>query len=191
MDWEALPPATISGAIDATIAGQSITEARKVTLDFTTPYYYASIVVLVRADSQFANATGLAGLAGAGGTSQLNTVWYDVCLPQIPDVNILPPMDSAPAMLVSLISGASDLVVTDLPTAMAAVAVYPELKLLDFTDPNDSFIVSAEQIDIGISVRKGNTELLDKLNDALSTLTVADFERMMAEAIRVQPLEVN
>jgi len=191
MDWDSLPPAVQSGAIDCAIAGQSITEDRKLTLDFTTPYYYASIVGLVKADSAFAGATGISGLSGASATSQLNTVWYDVCLPQIPGVSILSPMDSAPAMLASLTSGACDLVVTDMPTAMAAVSVYPDLKLLDFTDSPDNFTVSEEEINIGISLQKGNTELLDLLNGALSGLTVADFERMMDEAIRVQPLEVG
>jgi len=191
MDWDSLPPAVLSGAIDCAIAGQSITEDRKMTLDFTIPYYYASIVCLVKADSPFASATGISELAGASCTSQLNTVWYDVCLPQVPGAKILSPMDSAPAMLVSLISGACDLVVTDMPTAMAAVSVYPELKLLDFTDMPDNFQVSEEEINIGISLQKGNSELLGLLNGALGNLTVADFEKMMDEAIKVQPLEMD
>jgi len=191
MDWDALPPAVMTGAIDAVIAGMSITAERQLTLDFTTPYYYASIVTLVRADSPFAGATGISDLSGAAGTSQLNTVWYDVCMPQIPGINIMPPMDSAPAMLVALTSGAVDLVVTDAPTAMAAVLVYPELKLLDFYGTDDDFAVTAEQVEIGIALQKGNSELLEKLNAALATFTRADFERMMNEAIQVQPLEVS
>ena len=191
MDWDSLPPAVFSGAIDCAIAGQSITADRQMTLDFTTPYYYASIVCLVKADSKFASATGIDGLTGAICTSQLNTVWYDVCLPQILDANILTPMDSAPAMLVALTSGACDLVVTDMPTAMAAVSVYPELKLLDFTDSSFNFAVSDEEVNIGISLQKGNTELLNLLNGALKDLAVSDFERMMNEAIKVQPLETN
>jgi len=191
MDWDALPPAVMSGAIDAVIAGMSITAERQMTLDFTVPYYYASIITLVRADSPFASATGISGLSGATGTSQLSTIWYNVCLPQIPDINIMPPMDSAPAMLVSLTSGAVDLVVTDAPTGMAAVLVYPELKLLDFFGTNDDFVVTAEEVEIGIALQKGNPELLDKLNAALATMTIADYERMMNDAIKVQPLEVS
>ena len=191
MDWDSLAPAVQSGAIECAIAGQSITAERMMTVDFTTPYYYASIVCLVKADSAIASATGLSGLAGASCTSQLNTVWYDVCLPQISGAKIQPPMDSAPAMLVSLISGSCDLVVTDLPTAMAAVSVYPELKLLDFTGSTDNFVVSDEEINIGISLKKGNTELLEALNGALAGLDVDDFERMMNDAIKVQPLETN
>jgi len=191
MDWDSLPIAVQSGAIDCAIAGQSITEDRKQSVDFSTPYYYASIVCLVRADSPFAAAAGISGLSGASATSQLNTVWYDVCLQQIPGVKLLQPMDSAPAMLVSLTSGACDLVVTDMPTAMAAVSVYPELKLLDFTDSSDNFQVSDEEINIGISMKKGNSELLNLINGALKDLTVDDFERMMNDAIKVQPLDVG
>jgi putative lysine transport system substrate-binding protein len=161
------------------------------TLDFTEPYYYASIVSLVRADSPYAQATGLSGLSGATCTSQISTVWYDVCLPQVADAKILPAMQTAPEMTISLVSKACELVVTDLPTAMAAVSVYPELKLLDFTGLDDNFSVSAEEINIGISLKKGNTELLNLLNDALSKLTVDDFERMMNDAIKVQPLNMD
>jgi putative lysine transport system substrate-binding protein len=191
MDWDSLPIAVQSGTVDCVIAGQSITEDRKMTVDFTSPYYYASIVCIVKNESTFAAAGGISDLNGAVGTSQLNTVWYDVCLPQIKGATILPAMESAPAMLVALISGKCDLVVTDMPTAMAAVAVYPELKLLDFTDSPDGFLVSEQEINIGISLKKGNTDLLNKLNDALEGLTTADFERMMNEAIKVQPLSVE
>ena len=191
MDWDSLPVAVQSGMIDCAIAGQSITDDRKMTVDFTTPYYYASIVCLVKADSSFAAASGISGLSGAVCTSQLNTVWYDVCLPQIAGANILPAMDSAPAMLVSLTSGKCDLVVTDMPTAMAAVAVYPELKLLDFSGAADNFAVSEQEINIGVSLKKGNSDLLNKLNSALAGLTTADFEKMMDEAIKVQPLSAE
>jgi len=191
MDWDSLPTAVIAGTIDCVIAGQSITAERKMSVDFSEPYYYASIVSLVKGDSPFASAEGISGLAGATATSQLNTVWYDVCLPQIEGVKILPAMDSAPAMLASLTSGKCDLVVTDMPTAQAAVSVYPELKLLDFTGKADNFQVSEEEINIGISVKKGNKVLLDLLNNALKNLSVNDYERMMKDAIKVQPLSTD
>lgn len=186
--WDSIPLAVQTGDIDVGICGQSITADRLQTLDFSTPYYYASIVVLTKADSQFANATGLSGLAGAICASQINTVWYDVCLPQIKDANILPAMDDTSAMLVSLNSGNCDLVVTDKPTAMAAVMVNPDLKLLDFTGQDDNFTVSDEEINIGISIQKGNKTLVDAVNGVLATMTTTDFEKMMQDAIKLQPL---
>jgi len=62
------------------------------------------------------------------------------------------------------------------------------MKLLNFTDTDDNFNVSEEEINIGISVRKGNTELLDKINSVLRDYNEEDFKNMMNDAIRVQPL---
>lgn len=102
LDWDSLVPAVQSGTVDCVIAGQSITSDRLQSVDFTTPYYYASIITLVKADGPYADAKSVADLDGATCTSQLNTVWYDTCIPQIPNVNQLPAQESAPAMLVAL-----------------------------------------------------------------------------------------
>ena len=109
-------------------------------------------------------------------------------MPQIKDAKILPAMDDTSAMLVSLNSGNCDLVVTDKPTAMAAVMVSSGLKLLDFTSQTDNFKVSDEEINIGISIQKGNKALVDAINGVLAKLTPADFEKMMQDAIKLQPL---
>lgn len=188
LDWDSLVPAVQSGTIDCVIAGQSITSERLEMVDFSEPYYYASVVGLVKADGEYADAAGLSDLAGATCTSQLGTIWYDVCLGQIADADIQPAQESAPAMLVALESGRTDLIVTDMPTAMAACIAYPDLKLLDFTGTDDDFEVSEEEINIGISVQKGNTELLDGINSVLAEMTTEDYEKMMNDAISVQPL---
>mgnify|MGYP004732632923 CR=1 FL=1 len=188
LDWDSLVPAVKTGDVDMVIAGQSITSERLEQVDFTSPYYYATIVTLVNKDSEYANATSVADLAGATCTSQLGTIWYDNCLPQIPDADILPAQETAPAMLVALNAGTVDLVVTDLPTGTAALVAYPDFKLLDFTGTDGEFEVSDEDINIGISVKKGNTELLDAVNGVLENLTTDDFDAMMTEAISIQPL---
>lgn len=188
LDWDSLVPAVQSGTVDCVIAGQSITSERLQSVDFTEPYYYATIITLVRQDSPYAEAAGVSDLAGATCTSQQNTIWYDTCLPQIPDANILPAQESAPAMTMVLKSGGCDLVMTDMPTGTAACASDPDLKLLDFAGTDDDFEVSEEEINIGISLQKGNTELLDAINGVLSEMTVEDFNTMMDEAISVQPL---
>ena len=188
LDWDSLVPAVSSGDVDLVIAGQSITAERLEVVDFSDPYFYASIVTLTKADSKYASAASVADLAGATCTSQLGTIWYDICLPQIPEANILTAQETAPAMLVALESGAVDLVVTDMPTAMAATAVYDDMVLLDFTGTAGEFEVSEEEINLGISMEKGNTELLEAVNAVLATLTVEDYEAMMADAIAVQPL---
>ena len=188
LDWDSLVPAVQSGTVDCVIAGQSITSDRLQMVDFTTPYYYASIVCLVNQGSKYENAQGISDLKGAVCTSQQNTVWYDVCLPQIENANILPAQESAPAMLVALSAGRVDLICTDMPTAQAALVAYPSFRLLDFTESDDNFVVSQEEINIGISVSKNNPELTAAINEVLATLTVEDYNRMMDEAISVQPL---
>ena len=188
LDWDSLVPAVQSGDVDCVIAGQSITSKRAEQVDFSDPYYYASIITLTKKDSPYASATGVADLAGATCTSQLGTIWYDICLPQIPDANILPAQETAPAMLVALDSGAVDLVVTDRPTGQAALVAYPDFTLLDFGGGESDFAVSEEEINIGISMKKGNTALRDAINEVLSTMTTDDYNAMMEEAISVQPL---
>lgn len=188
MDWDSLVPAVVSGTVDCVIAGQSITAERQEVVDFTDPYYYASIITLTKSDSKYADAKGVADLAGATCTSQLNTIWYDNCLPQIADANILPAQESAPAMLVALEADKCDIVVTDQPTGLAACVAYPDFTLLDFSDSDDPFKVSDEDINIGISLQKGNTELKDAINSVLEKMTAEDYEEMMNEAISVQPL---
>ncbi|MBP1581879.1 MAG: transporter substrate-binding domain-containing protein, partial [Oscillospiraceae bacterium] len=94
----------------------------------------------------------------------------------------------APAMMVALDSGKCDVVVTDAPTAMAACVAYPGFTLLDFTDSEQNYEVSEEEINIGISMQKGNTELKDAINKILSTMTPDDYTALMEEAISLQPL---
>ncbi len=188
LDWDSLIPAVQSGICDAVIAGQSMTSERMEAVDFAGPYLYASIVCLVKKDSAFAGAKGISDLAGGTCTSQSGTIWYDSCLPQIKDANILTPQESAPAMLMALASGAVDFVCTDMPTAQGALIAYPDLMILDFTGTEDDFEVSEEEINIGISVRKGNTVLVDAINSYLSDKTEADFNALMEEAIKIQPL---
>ena len=188
LDWDSLVPAVQSGQADCAIAGQSITSERLEAVDFSEPYYYATIVTLVKADGPYADAASVADLAGATCTSQMSTIWYDTCLPQIPDANILSATASAPDMLMSLASGMCDLVVTDNPTGKGALVAYPEFKMLEFGGGENDFQVTEEDINIGISIQKGNTELKEALDSVLSKMTEEDFSAMMDEAISVQPL---
>ena len=121
LDWDSLIPAVTTGQADCSIAGQSITAERLQAVDFSEPYYYATIVTLVKEGSKYENAASVADLAGATCTSQQSTIWYDTCLPQIPDANILAATASAPDMLMSLNADKCDLVVTDQPTGKGAL----------------------------------------------------------------------
>ncbi len=186
LDWDSLVPAVQTGKVDAVIAGQSMTEERMQQVDFAGPYIYASIVCMTKQDSKFANATKLSDLAGGKCTSQLGTIWYDTCLPQIKDAQIQTASETAPSMLMALETGAVDFICTDMPTAQGALIAYSDLKILDLED--NSFKVDDGDINIGISVKKGNTELKNKIDSVLKDMTADDFNAIMAEATKIQPL---
>ena len=188
LDWDSLIPAVTTGQVDCVIAGQSITQDRLQAVDFTEPYYYATIVTLVNEGSKYENAKSVADLAGATCTSQQSTIWYNTCLPQIKDANILAATASAPDMLMSLNADKCDLVVTDQPTGKGALIAYPNFRLLEFGGGENDFQVTDEDINIGISLKKGNTELKEAIDGVLSKMTKDDFSRMMDEAISAQPL---
>lgn len=188
MDWDSLVPAVQTGQVDAVIAGQSMTPERMEQVDFAGPYLYATIVCLALKSSSYASAKGLSDLAGGSCTSQLGTIWYDTCLPQIKGAKIQPAKESAPAMLMALETGDVDFVCTDMPTAQAAVIAYPDMTLLDFAGSSDDFQVADSDVDIGVSVMKGNTYLKDALNSVLSPMTASDFNDVMAQAISIQPV---
>ena len=191
LEWGGLSPALAAGTIDVAIAGQSMTAERMAEVDMAGPYYYATIVCVTTADSPLAAATSISELSGAC-TSQSGTIWYDTCLPQIPGAELQSPADSAPAMIMALESGMVDFICTDLPTANGAVAKNPNLVVLNFagTDGDFQFAteeIRAENVNIGVSVKKGNTELQKVMNDVLNAMTEADFNALMDSAIAVQP----
>ena len=191
-DWDSLVPAVQTGIVDAVIAGQSMTAARSEQVDFAGPYFYATIVCVTKNDSKYASAQSISDLSGGTCTAQIATIWYDKCLPQIEGAQVQPASETAPAMLMALESGMVDFICTDMPTAQGAVAAYPDLTILDFSGTDGDFTFTdeerAENVNIGISVRKGNTGLVDAINSVLSTMTEDDFNALMAEAISVQPV---
>ena len=189
LDWDSLIPAVMSGSVDAVIAGQSMTAERMESVDFAGPYLYATIVCLALEGSDYASAAGKSDLSGATATSQTGTIWYDNCLPQIEGINVATAAETAPAMLMALETGTVDIVCTDRPTAQAALIAYPDMVLLDFAGSGDDFEVSDEEINIGISLRKDNAELRTALDGVLSEMTADDFNALMDEAIRIQPLD--
>ena len=191
-DWDSLVPGVQSGTLDAAIAGQSMTAERSKQVDFAGPYFYATMVCVTKADSKFADAKSIADLAGGTCTAQIATIWYDQCLPQIEGAQIQTAAETAPAMLMALETDTVDFICTDMPTAMGALAAYPDMKILDFSGTDGDFQFSdevrAENVNIGISVKKGNTVLKDAMDKVLSTMTADDFNQMMDEAIAIQPL---
>ncbi len=186
IEWGGLTPALNAGTIDAVIAGQSMTAERLAEVDMAGPYFLATIVCVAKEGSEQASATGISNLTGSC-TAQSSTIWYTSCLPQIPGAEIMPEAETATAMVMAVESGTVDFICTDMPTARGACATYGDLVLLDFSGSGDDFTVDQSEIDIGISVVKGNTALKDAFDAVLSTMTADDFNALMDEAIAVQP----
>lgn len=191
LEWGGLTPALEAGIIDVAIAGQSMTAERMAEVDMAGPYYYATIVCLARAGTPQAAATSISQLSGTC-TSQSGTIWYDTCLPQIEVADIQAPAADAPAMIMALESGMVDFICTDLPTANGAVAKNPDLVVLNFSGTAGDFQFAdeaqrAENVNIGVSVKKGNSQLQAILDAFLDAMSEEDFNRMMDEAIAIQP----
>ena len=184
-DWDSLVPGVQTGIYDAVIAGQSMTEERMEQVDFAGPYFYASIVCVAKAGSAQASVHSINDLTGTC-TAQIATIWYDSMLPQIPNATIQTAAADAPAMLMALETGMVDFICTDMPTAMGACAVYPDMTILDLSDGD--FEADEGEINIGISLQKGNTALREAIDSVISTMTVADFNDLMDQAIAIQPL---
>ena len=192
-DWDSLVPGVQSRTFDCVIAGQSMTAERAKQVDFVGPYFYATIVCLTTENSPYANATGISDLSGGKCTAQLGSIWYDVCLPQIDGADIQTATETAPAMLMALESGVVDFVCTDMPTAQAALIAYPDKVILDFSGTDGDFTFTeeerAENVNIGVSILKGNTVLGDAISSVLDQMTAEDFNDLMQYAISVQPLQ--
>lgn len=190
--WDSLTPAVQSQSMDANIAGQSMTADRMKEVDMAGPYYYATIVCVTTKDSPYASAKSIQDLADGKCTAQSGTIWYDSCLPQIPNAQKLAPAETAPAMIMQLQTGSVDFICTDMPTAMGAVAKDDNLVILNFSGTEGDFQFAteaerAENVNIGISVRKDNTALKQAIESVLSQMTQDDFNALMDQAISVQP----
>ena len=183
-EWDGLVPSLMSGAIDCIIAGMSPTAERMVTIDFTDVYYQSELVIVVRADGEYANATSLEDFAGARIVAQQNT-FHDTVIDQIPDVSHEVPMDKFPTMITALASGAVDGYVSERPGAESAVATNPDLVFVAFED-GKGFEADPEETDIAVGVAKGS-ELTAKINEALATITEEERVQIMADALAAQP----
>lgn len=184
-EWDGLIPAVTSGALDAIIAGMSPTEERKATLDFTDPYYLVDIVIVVKKDGPYAAAASLADFSGAALTAQLNTTHYEV-IDQIPGVNKLAAMETFPAMVVALKSGAIDGYIAERPGALADTMANPELSFVSFAE-GKGFTVAPEDTQISVGLAKGS-ELVAPINEILGSLDQAARDQIMQDAISRQPL---
>ena len=179
--WDGLPMGVMSGDIDAIIAGMSPTAERKLTIDFSDAYYTSDLVIVVRKDGAYANATSLSDFAGAAITGQLNTFHYTV-IDQIEGVNKVTAMETFPAMIVALNSGSIDGYIAERPGAIANVTTNTELTFVSFEEGN-GFEASEEDVSIAVGLRKGS-ELTAKINEILAGIPQEERQQLMDQAVQ-------
>lgn len=185
LDWDNLILSLQNDQIDAVIAGMTATPDREEEVDFTTPYYISTEVVLVRKDSDLADITSLEELSGRKVVGQMNTL-YDTIIDQIPDVDHQPAAETFPAAVQALQAGAVDAVTSELPVAKGVTEANPDLTYIEFED-GKGFSGAEEDAAVSIAVKKGNTDLLNSLQEALDTISDEEREAMMEQAVANQP----
>lgn len=180
IDWDGLLPALTSGKIDSIIAGMSATESRKEAIDFTNNYYDSNIVIVVKKGSQYAGARSLSDFGGARITGQLSTVHYDF-IDQIPGVKKEVALEDFSSMVSAVTAGKVDGYVSERPAALVAVHTNPNLVCIDFEE-GKGFKFSQDETAIAIGVKKGS-KLKESINEALSTISGEDREKLMQKAV--------
>ena len=154
MEFDSLLVALQNGQIDAAIAGMTVTEERLEAVDFSTSYYTATQVMIVKEDSDIAVATDMADkkicvVQGYTGEICVQEMGYPY-----------EAFKKGTEAVMELVNGKCDVVVIDSATAQKYVSDNEGLKIVE--DP-DAF----ESEEYAIAVRKGNTELLDMMNKAI------------------------
>ncbi len=165
MDFDSALLAAQNGKSDMVMAGVTITDERMAVMDFSDTYANGVQVVIVKEDSDIASIDDLEGkMIG----TQQGTTGYLYCsdTPEnggYGEENVTAYADGATAVQ-ALINGQVDCVVIDNAPAQEFVKANPGLKILDTEFANEEY---------AIGVAKGNTALLDAINNALKEL-IAD-----------------
>jgi len=166
MEFGAIIAAIDTGMVDIGIAAMSITEERLETVNFTTPYFETTIVVIVPEDSDITMIEDLEEARIAvqlGTTSDLIVEW------ELPDAQITR-MNRAPETILELRAGRVDAIVIDVDVANQFINDNPDLIILNENLGYESY---------GMAVNKGNPALLAAINDALRQLNASgEYDRV-------------
>ena len=157
IEFGAILGAVSSGKADFTLAGLTVTEERKQSVDFSSSYATGIQSIIVKEDSDIASVDDLAGKKIG---TQRGTTGYLYCSDDFGDENVVA-YDNGLTAVQMLNNGQVDCVVIDNAPAKEFIAANPGLKLLDTAYVEESY---------AIGVGKGNTELKDAINTALEEL---------------------
>ncbi len=162
MDFDALIPALQQGKIDVIAAGMTITPEREKVVAFTIPYWEVDQAVIVSKKSNF-RPKNLKDLAGKTVGVETGTTAAEYLRKYVKEhkVNIKIKRYTSYVLAVQdLVNGRIDAVMLDVPVAKMFTKKYPVVI---------AFVVKTGE-KYGFAVRKSDTELLNKLNQALKEI---------------------
>ena len=163
MGFDAALTAVQTGKSDIAMAGITVTDARKEVMDFSDSYATGIQVIIVKEDSPIQTVDDLANAEMIG--CQKATTGYIYCSDTVENGGYgedhVTAYDTGALAVMALVNGQIDAVVIDSEPAKAFVAANEGLKILD-----TEFSVE----DYAIAVGKGNSALLDAINNAMAEL---------------------
>ncbi len=146
-----------SGKADFAAAGMSITEERLKEVDFSLEYTTSRQVAIVKVGSSI---TSIDNIYDKKIAVQLGSVADLYFTEEYPNIDLVRQKKYL-SMVEDLKANKIDVMVMDYLPAKEIVANNPEIKMLDGFIFEDSY---------GLAVKKGNTELLEKINEVLTRL---------------------
>ena len=157
MEFDSLLIALDQGQVDAVIAGMTVTDERKEAYDFSTPYYTATQVMIVKEDSEIKKASDMADkkivvIQGYTGETCVQELGYSY-----------EAFKKGTEAVLELVNGKCDVVVIDSATAKKFVGDNEGLKIVEDTE-------TFEAEEYAIAVKKGNTELLNQINTSVQKM---------------------
>ena len=175
--WENLFDALNRKEIDVIFSGMLDTDERKKIVDFSDTYELnkSEYAILVNRRSDFTRARTLNDFSGARILGQKGT-YFDVVIDQIPEVIHMPPVNSVSDMLESVVNFNVDGIIIDADMGLSYERVYTNLKLITFPG-NRGFKLGFTGVCAG--VRKGDNDLLDKINKAIANIPIRERKRIM------------
>lgn len=156
MAFDSVIMAVQSGKADIAMAGLTITEDRKESVNFSTPYTTASQVIIVKEDSDITSPDDLVGKRVG---VQLGTTG-DIYVDDIEDATVERYGKGFEAVQ-ALLQDKVDAVMIDNQPAQVFVSQNEGIKVVD-----EAFTVE----EYAAAIAKDNTELLDQVNDAIAEL---------------------
>ena len=160
--WEGIFNSLAQGDRDMLASSITITDERKQTMDFTSPYFDAFQLIAVKANSKVAKFDDLKKLKVG---VQTGTTGDEVVTKQQgKNSTNIKRFESTPLALKELEAGGVDAVVADNGVVINYVNNNPGSKFKTVSDAS----FAPEQY--GFAVKKGNTELLEKLNKGLADI---------------------